>query len=137
MSGLPGAGKDTWLARNRPGLPMVSLDALRDEQEVDATDDQGSVIHAAREACREHLRARRDFAFNATNIVRSTRKRWIDLFADYGARVEVVYIEPPLPVIFDQNKRREKAVPAKVMERLLSKLDPPTWSESHGLTLVG
>ena len=39
---------------------------------------------AARERCREHLRAGRDFAFNATNILRQTRKRWIDLFADYG-----------------------------------------------------
>ncbi|MEX2560391.1 MAG: HD domain-containing protein, partial [Pirellulales bacterium] len=29
MSGLPGSGKDTWLATNRPGLPVVSLDDLR------------------------------------------------------------------------------------------------------------
>ena len=30
MSGLPGAGKDTWLARRRPDLPVVALDAVRD-----------------------------------------------------------------------------------------------------------
>ena len=29
LSGLPGSGKDTWLARNRPQLPVVSLDDLR------------------------------------------------------------------------------------------------------------
>ena len=51
------------------------------------------------------------FAFNATNTVRQTRKRWIDLFADYGARVELVYVEPPLPIIFQQNERRAKPVP--------------------------
>ncbi|MGL6097679.1 MAG: hypothetical protein ACRC7O_18005, partial [Fimbriiglobus sp.] len=35
--------------------------------------DQGAVIQAARERCREHLRAGRDFAFNATITVRQTR----------------------------------------------------------------
>src|SRR5580704_7778943 len=29
MSGLPGSGKDTWLALDRPGLPVVSLEELR------------------------------------------------------------------------------------------------------------
>ena len=59
--------------------------------------------------CREHLRAGRDFAFNGTNTVRQTRKRWIDLFAGYGARVEVVYVEPPMPVIFEQNEHFAQA----------------------------
>jgi hypothetical protein len=87
-------------------LPVVSLDDLRAQLEVDAADNQGAVIQAAREACREHLRSGRDFAFNGTNTVRHTHKRWIDLFADYGARVEMVYVEPPLSVIFHQNQRR-------------------------------
>ena len=44
---------------------MVSLDDLRADLDVDATENQGEVIQAARESCREHLRAGRDFAFNA------------------------------------------------------------------------
>ncbi len=40
MSGLPGVGKDTWLARSRPELPVVSLDAVREDLDVDATDNQ-------------------------------------------------------------------------------------------------
>ena len=137
MSGLPGAGKDTWLNEERPELPMVSLDELRTELDVEATDDQGQVIQAARDACREYLRAGRDFAFNATNTMRQTRKRWIDLFLDYGARVEVVYVEPPLKVIFEQNKRRSKAVPSSAMRKLVAKLEPPTWTEAHELRWVG
>jgi predicted kinase len=137
MSGLPGSGKDTWLTRHRPQLPVVSLDDLRAELNVDATENQGAVIQAARESCREHLRAGRDFAFNATNTVRQTRKRWIDLFADYRARVEVVYVEPPLPVIFQQNDRRGKPVPKQVIQHLVDKLEPPTWAEAHTLFMVG
>jgi predicted kinase len=137
MSGLPGSGKDTWLTRHRPRLPVVSLDDLRVDLDVDATENQGEVIQAARERCREHLRAGRDFAFNGTNTVRQTRKRWIDLFADYGARVEVVYVEPPLPVIFQRNERRAKAIPRQMIQHLVAKLEPPTWAEAHSLALVG
>jgi len=136
MSGLPGAGKDTWLNRNRPELPVVSLDSIRTELEVDATDNQGEVIQAAREQCREHLRVGRDFAFNATNITRQTRKRWIDLFADYSARIEIIYVEPPLPVVLAQNKNRQKPVPESVILRLLDKTEPPSITECHAITLV-
>lgn len=106
LSGLPGAGKDTWATANLPDLPGVSLDHLRGELGVSEEDGQGEVIQAARERCREHLRAGRSFVFNATNVLKQTRGRWIDLFADYEARIEVVYVEPPLAVILAQNARR-------------------------------
>lgn len=136
LSGLPAAGKDSWLADHRPGLPVVSLDDLRGELEVEATDDQGGVIQAGRERCREHLRAGRSFTFNATNLLRQTRRRWIDLFADYGARIEVVYVEPPLPVILARNVRRSSPVPERVILRLAEKCEPPTYAESHGLVVT-
>ena len=98
MSGLPGSGKDTWLARNRPDLPVVSLDDLRDELDVDATDDQGEVAQLAQERCRELLRAGRTSPSLPRTCCGRPGERWIDLFADYGARIETVYVEPPLPV---------------------------------------
>ncbi len=137
MSGLQGAGKDTWLATHRPILPIVALDAIRGSLDVEATDDQGEVIQTAREQCRKHLRAGRDFAFNATNIRRQMRRRWMDLFTDYEARIEVVYLEPPLPTILLQNKRRQRPVPEKVILRLVKKLEPPTLTECHRLMIEG
>ncbi|PWU11213.1 MAG: hypothetical protein C5B50_23845 [Verrucomicrobia bacterium] len=136
LSGLPGAGKDTWLSQNRPALPVVALDAIRDSLDVDATDNQGTVVQSAREQCRIHLRAGRNFAFNATNITRQMRQRWIHLFEDYNARIEIVYLEPPLATILAQNRRRANPVPEKVILGLLEKLEPPTFAECHGLLLV-
>lgn len=136
MSGLPGSGKDTWLDRHRPELPVVSLDDLRTDLEVEPTDDQGEVIQLARERCREHLRSGQDFAFNATNIIRQTRKRWIDLFVGYGARVELVYLEPPLPVILARNSRRPRPVPTRVIERMAERLEPATRTEAHSLSMM-
>ena len=51
---------------------------------VEATDNQGPVAPLARERCRELLRSRTSFAFNATNLLRQTRQRWLDLFAVYN-----------------------------------------------------
>jgi predicted kinase len=69
-------------------------------------------------------------------LLRQTRRRWIDLFADYEARIEVVYIEPPLPLILDRNRRRQRPVPGRVIRGLAEKCEPPTLTEAHGLTIV-
>ena len=136
LSGLPGGGKDAWLAAHRPDVPVVSLDDVRGELGVEATDDQGQVVQVARERCRDHLRSGRSFAFNATNLMRQTRRRWIDLFAGYDARIEVVYVEPPLPLVLDRNRRRDRPVPEKVILGLAGRCEPPTWTEAHGLSFL-
>ena len=133
MSGLPGSGKDTWLGRSRGDLPTVSLDEIRSELEIDPTDDQGKVAQLAKERCREFLRAGTPFAFNATNSMRQARGRWLDLFADYNARIEIVYLEPPFESLLRQNKARSKAVPEPVIRKLADKCEPPTWMECHDL----
>ena len=107
LAGLPGSGKDTWLARNRSDLPVVSLDDIRGELDV-----------------------------APTNILKQTRQRWIDLLADYNARIELVYIEPPFERLRRQNKGRKCSVPEPVVRKLAAKCEPPTWSECHTLLLV-
>ena len=135
MCGLPGSGKDTWLSQNRVDVPVVSLDDIRGELGVNPTDNQGEIVQVARERCREFLRSGTSFAFNATNVVKQTRQRWVDLFADYNARIEIVYVEPSLDRLLQQNKSRSKAVPEQVIMKLAAKTEPPTWTEGHGLIL--
>lgn len=137
MSGLPGAGKDTWLTRNRPELPVISLDNLRDELDIAPEENQGRVAQAAQARCREWLAAGMSFAFNATNLTASMRSRWIDLFTAYGARTEIVYLEPPLDTLRHQNRNREAAVPESVIDRLITKLEVPTIAEAHAVTWIG
>lgn len=136
MAGLPGSGKDRWLQSNRPDNPVVSLDEIRRELKIEPTENQGRVAQLGRERCREQLRLGRDFSFNATNVVRQTRRRWIDLFVDYGARVEIVYIEPSIETILQQNRQRKEQVPDRVIHDLARKCDVPNWSECHHLVLT-
>jgi predicted kinase len=135
MCGLPGAGKDSWLAAHEPTLPVVSLDDIRNELGISPEDNQGKVVQTAKQRCRERLREKTDFALNATNTTRQVRKLWIDLGAEYGARIQLVYVEPKLADILAQNDSRKSRVPERVIERLLQNLDPPSVTECHALSI--
>ena len=133
MSGLPGAGKDTWINANRSQLPAVSLDAIREELNAPSTGNQGRVIQAARERAREHLRAKQDFVWNATNVSRQLREKSLGLLRDYNARVEIAYVEASPDKLFTQNSKREDAIPTAALQSLLRKLEPPQDWEAHSV----
>lgn len=131
MSGLPGAGKDFWVAENVAERPVVSLDALRRAMKVAPTENQGPVVSAAREIAREHLRRKQGFVWNATNISRQMRELSINLFAAYNARVRIVYVEAPEARLYAQNREREDAVPAEVIAKLTARWEVPDLTEAH------
>jgi predicted kinase len=131
MSGLPGAGKDFWVAENMPDHPVVSLDALRREMGISPKANQGPVVSRAREAAREHLRKRRPFIWNATNISRQIRAVSVNLFAAYNARVRIVYVEAPEQRLYAQNAERADAVPPEVIRKLTARWEVPDLTEAH------
>jgi predicted kinase len=134
MSGLPGAGKDHWIAANLSGWPVVSLDELREELDVAPTDEQGLVLNRARAQAREHLRAGRPFVWNATNLSRLVRGECIRLFAAYRARMRIAYVEVTERQLEQQNRQRPAPVPVKVLERLLQRWEVPDLTEAHSLS---
>lgn len=136
MSGLPGAGKDTWVAKNRPDLPVVSLDLVRDGLGISPTDNQGAVIQAAHEKAREYLRVGQDFVWNATNVTRQNRSKVLRLLRDYGAKIQIVYIEVAPDQLRRQNRDRPDAVPDAVITHLTRKLEPPEQWEAHEILYV-
>jgi predicted kinase len=136
MCGIQGTGKNTWIAENMPGVPVVSPDDIREDMDVDWTDNQGRVVQATIEAAKTHLRAGRDFVWNATNVTFDMRAKVIGLMRDYNARIRIVYIETPKDVLLKQNAERGASVPEAVIERYLSKLEPPKDWEAHEVIRV-
>ena len=138
MSALPGSGKDTYIARHFADLPVLSLDDIRRANRIEPTDKKGNgrVIQLAKEQARVHLRAGERFVFNATNLTRDLRGKWTALFADYRARIHLIYLEVPWPQLLQQNKQREHSVPEDVILHLLGKLEMPGYDEAHEVAYV-
>ncbi len=136
LSGLPGAGKDTWISRHAPDAPVVSLDAIRAELGLKPGGDQHAVAAAAHERAREHLRAGRPFVWNATNVSRQQRDRCTGLALDYHARVDIVSVEAPPDVLRARNHARPAPVPDAVIDRLVGRWEAPDLTEAHAVRFV-
>lgn len=130
MAGLPGSGKDAWIAEHMPGHPVIALDAIRHELGADSTGNQGTVINVARERARAFLREGQDFIWNATNISREIRFQLVDLFTDYSARVRIIYVEASCSALWRQNKDRRSPVPETAIRRLMERWEVPTAIEA-------
>ncbi len=137
MCALPGSGKDTFIRKNLD-QPILSLDDIRRDNKISPTDKKGNgqVIQLAKEKAKEFLRAKKSFVFNATNITRDMRSRWIGLFTDYNARVKIIYIEVPYKTLLKQNSDRDHKVPENVINKLIGKLEIPDFKEAHEVDYI-
>ena len=138
LRGLPASGKDTYIAKNYPDLPVVSLDDIRKELDILPTQNQGRVLSRATEIMREYLRKKQPFVYNATNIDTQQRAPKISLCEEYGARVKIVFLETAWDELLLRNSKRSAYVPRDVIERMLSRIDPPEVYEAQSvLWIVG
>lgn len=136
MCGLPGSGKDTLVAERFGDLPVVSLDDLRAEMDIDPTDNQGAVVQAGRERLRERFRKGDRFVYNATNINRQRRGPILSLAADYNIRVRIVYCEAPMEKLLAQNRERTGRVPEAVIRKMSERWEVPSLTEAHRVDLA-
>jgi predicted kinase len=138
MSGLPGMGKDTYLQKKYPHLPVISLDDIRRKYNLKPDDMSatGWAVQEAKEQARVFLRKGESFAWNATNVTRQMRGQWIDLFVSYKARVRIVYVEVPYTDWQRQNSNREHPVPIHVLSKMLNKLEIPCLQEAHAVEYI-
>ena len=131
LSGLPGAGKDTWMKNNGMNMNIISLDEIRREKGIAATDNQGRVIQDAKEQARLFMRQKQPFVWNATNITRHIRNPLIDLFLSYNYRVKLIYLECPYNELIERNKKREHSLPQSAILKMIKKLEVPKPFEAH------
>jgi putative nucleotidyltransferase with HDIG domain len=132
MSGLPGAGKDTFVKKHYLQWPVISLDDMRNQLGISPTDKTGNgqIIQKAKEQARVYLRRHEPFVWNATNTTQQMRMQLIDLFKLYKAKVKIIYIEVPYQRVNTQNKNRDDIVPQSVINKLIGKLEVPALWEA-------
>lgn len=136
MCGLPAAGKNTWVARHAADLPVVSFDDARAELGLRHGQNEGAAAHRAVDRARELLRTRRDFVWNATHLSQQMRRKTLDLLFAYDARVRIVHLEQPLPVLLQRNARRDSSLSNRSLLQMLTRWEAPLPTEAHEVVFV-
>ncbi|MDE5699849.1 MAG: AAA family ATPase [Lachnospiraceae bacterium] len=131
MSGLPLAGKDSWIETCGTKLPVISLDRIREQSGLPPAKSTGKVVQTAMEQARTLLRQKKPFIWNATNIIQETRQKLIGLFAGYGARVQIQYLEVPYQELLARNQKRARYIPEPVLEDMIRKMELPAPWEAY------
>lgn len=131
MSGLPLSGKDSWIEKNGMDMPVISLDEIREQLGIPPAKGSGKVVQTATEQARIYLRQKKPFIWNATNIIQETRQKLIRLFAGYGARVHIQYLEVPYQELLARNQKRVRYIPEPVLEEMIQKLEVPAPWEAY------
>lgn len=129
LSGLPGAGKDSWADAHANGRPVISLDAIR--QEIGR--DDGAVIQEAMARAKQFMAEGRDFVWNATNTTRLARKKLVDLATQYRVHSEIVALDVPYPELLKRNQARPMAdqLPPAAIEKMIDGWAFPVATEAH------
>ena len=136
MVGVPGSGK-SYLAQSL-NCPVVSSDAIRGElfgDENDQTHNQ-EVFNEVHNRIRRHLLAGTSCVYDATNLSRSRRKKFLkDLPA--GVKKIAVVAATELDIILAQNASRERHVPEDVIMRMYKQMTLPRLDEGwDGIRMV-
>lgn len=135
--GLPGSGKTTWFKRK--GVTPLSSDLLRTLLFDDATEQrhQDLVFSSLRSLLRARMIARMPSNYvDATNLSPKERRHWIRMAREFGYEVHAVFFDVPLEVCMERNRKRQRVVPDEVMQRMATKLRPPTFEEGFSKIVV-
>ena len=131
ICGLPGTGKDTYIKKHYPDIPVISLDDIREELDIDPADNQSIVANEAIKKAKEYLRNKKTFIWNATNLTNLIRDKQLRLFHDYNAYVKVIFLETDLKTNLARNNSRARYVPEQVILNMISILNMPEASEAE------
>jgi predicted kinase len=128
LSGIAGSGKDTYTAKL--GLPVISLDTIREALKIkpDDKDGQGKVIQAAYLQAKTFAGKKQSFVWNSTNLTKEFRDKLVDLLAPYNPFFKIVYLETSRQNVM---KHRHESIPQKVLEKMYRSLDLPLRTEAH------
>lgn len=135
LSGLPASGKDTWVQKHGAGRAVVSFDDAREELGVKhGTAAAGAAVHLVIDRAKELLRKKAPFVWNSTNLSRQMRQKTLDLLYNYGAEVEIVYLESDEHVVRSRNAKRDTTLNDAGIDKMLHNWEVPLPSEAHKVT---
>ena len=136
LSGLPASGKNSWISKYYPKLPVASYDDARNQLKLKHGQNEGLVIQFVLAKVKQYLRENQSFIWNATHLSRDMREKALDLLYAYHAEVEIVYLEQSEKTLYQRNSSRDTSLPNKKITQMLSKWQVPLPTEAHKVTYL-
>jgi len=136
MCGLPGSGKDTYIAEHFHNIPVISMDQIRIKLKIDHGDNQGPVIQTALEKAKEYLRKKESFVWNSTNLTKLARGKVLALCRAYDAYTNIYVMGTDFQKTLAGNKTRNAMVPETVIYGMLNKWEPVSRIEAHEVNWI-
>lgn len=136
MIGLPGAGKDTWIANNLPNThKVVCRDDIRAElglcsagEKIVGTFQQENLVsNIFDQKLKEYARAGEDIVINNINLKKKYRMGYKRTLANFD--VNWIYVIVEAPDLETNKKRREGQIPPEAFDRMVANYEPPTPDE--------
>lgn len=123
LSGLPAAGKDTWVQGQ--DLPMISYDLMREKMKAKHGENIGTIVHAVHDQAKEFLRKKQPFVWNATHLSAKMREPATKLVRSYGGKIKVLCFEAPKEEVLSRNKSRNNTLTNKKLLDMTSHWEMP------------
>lgn len=133
MCGMPASGKNTYVAKHFPELPVVSFDDAREELGLRHGQNDGAAAHRATDKAKELLRQHKPFVWNATHLSAQMRTKTLDLLYAYKAKVRIIYLERPEAEIYRRNSKRDTSLKNGALGQMLFKWEVPLPVEAHSV----
>ena len=130
LVGLPGSGKSTWLEKQK--LPSLSSDAMRHLLTGDINNQAANalVFRSLRYLAVARARAGAEVTYiDSTALTLWERRAWIRFAALHHYEIEALFFDTPVEECLRRNAARSRVVPAEAMERMQSRLVPPSVEE--------
>ncbi|MEF8787819.1 MAG: AAA family ATPase [Planctomycetota bacterium] len=136
--GAAGCGKSTWVARNLPGVEIISTDAMRETLTGDPADQSRNyeVFQRCRRNLSEVLSRGSEAVFDATNFDEDVRETPVSAAREAGAEIWTYFFDVPLGEALRRNRSRSRRVPPAVIHRHWRSLSAPAIYESDRCFVV-
>jgi predicted kinase len=137
MVGLPRSGKSTWIKDNAKNEIVVSNDWIREEiLGTHYSKNANAIIWTIADATlRIVLGQGKDAIYDGVNLTKETRKFYIDLARQYGAKIKIVLVITPLEICMERNKSGNK-LPNDVLEKMANSYERPEPEECDEMDVI-